>query len=375
MLTHFKSLGVVALLGSFLFSSSVFAHPLDLGLLSITLPEKSSVDVDQPVSAAFVLEISSEEAVALSGLDPLALKPEAVGAEKDLLFAASLGASRMILVGERPCIWTEESSVSVNQQRLLLKASALCPSYPLQWSMDFPFLARASTGFEMVVKLAQGSSHREFVARAADPRVEVSDEQNSTWMGFIGMGIKHIGAVPSEWHDESGVHLPEGIDHILFVIALVLGGGGLLNILKTVTGFTLGHSLTLALATLGWIHVPSRLVESGIALSIAIVAGESLFLKSSKGRWKIALCFGLLHGLGFASALSDLHLSGVNLLRALVGFNVGVETGQAVIVAVTLPFILLIQRNHTTKRYLLPTLTSAVLAIGIYWFIRRAFAI
>src|SRR5439155_904659 len=84
---------------------------------------------------------------------------------------------------------------------------------------------------------------------------------------FVTMGLQHIGATSGEWLSEKGLHFPDGIDHILFVIALILGGGGFINILKTVTGFTIGHSLTLALATLHLVHVPSRLVESSIALS------------------------------------------------------------------------------------------------------------
>ena len=93
---------------------------------------------------------------------------------------------------------------------------------------------------------------------------------------FVAMGVEHIGNHRNQWFDSSHFHFPEGIDHILFVLALLLAGGSLLSAFKTVSGFTIGHSITLALATFGLVHVPSRIVESAIALSIAIVAVESL---------------------------------------------------------------------------------------------------
>ena len=94
---------------------------------------------------------------------------------------------------------------------------------------------------------------------------------------FVLMGVRHIGATPSEWQGKDGLQLPAGLDHILFLLALILCDVSLVPTLKAVTGFTLGHSVTLALATLGIVRLPSRLTESAIALSIAYVAGEDLW--------------------------------------------------------------------------------------------------
>jgi hypothetical protein len=145
--------------------------------------------------------------------------------------------------------------------------------------------------------------------------------------------------------------------------------------LKTVTGFTAGHSVTLALATLGIVHLPQRLVESAIALSIAFVAAEAIFIRKGRARWRIALFFGLVHGLGFASALAELHLDRSSILKALVGFNVGVELGQAVIVAIALPTLYLLQRPAASRRFAVPTLAFFIFSAGSYWFVRRAFGI
>jgi hypothetical protein len=133
-------------------------------------------------------------------------------------------------------------------------------------------------------------------------------------------------------------HIIGGIDHLLFLLALLALARGLWQTLTIVTGFTVAHSITLSLATLGVIDVPSRIVEPLIAASIVWVAVENLVAPSGIGRrWLIAMIFGLIHGLGFASALTELDLSRQALMRALIGFNVGVELGQIAFVIVVMP--------------------------------------
>ena len=143
------------------------------------------------------------------------------------------------------------------------------------------------------------------------------------WFAFIAMGVEHILG---------------GIDHLLFLLALLALARGLWQTVTIVTGFTVAHSITLSLAVLGVVDVPSRIVEPLIAASIVWVAVENLLAPSGIGRrWLIAAVFGLIHGLGFASALTELDLSREALVRALVGFNVGVELGQIAFVVVVMP--------------------------------------
>jgi hypothetical protein len=136
---------------------------------------------------------------------------------------------------------------------------------------------------------------------------------------FIGLGIEHI------W---------TGYDHILFLISLLMLGGGLRYLLKVVTAFSISHSVTLFLAAFNIISVPSRLVEIAIALSIAYIASENLWRKQPKARWQLAFGFGLIHGLGFSSALQELELPRTNLLTSLGSFSIGIELGQFAIVLV-----------------------------------------
>jgi len=343
----------------------VLAHPLDVGLL------QSQVQGNE---IKFSLQLDPKGTEIITGVRSESLQSDTIGAEKDLLFAATLGAAPVVLASGQECTWGNPQSALLNG-KVVINVNAKCPADVSAWSLAFPFFKHAPTTFELVAKIDSGKAQQEYVANLGKPQIDVSVEAEHTWGQFIMMGVKHIGAVPSEWYDKDGFHFPDGIDHILFVLALVLGGGGFIGIIKTVTGFTIGHSLTLALATLGWVSVPSRLVESAIALSIAIVAAESIFLKNSKNRWKIAMAFGLIHGLGFASALGELHLRGMNLIRALLGFNFGVEMGQALIVLILLPIVYSFQFQPTLKRYAVPTCASAVLLMGGYWFIQRAFGL
>ena len=155
-------------------------------------------------------------------------------------------------------------------------------------------------------------------------------------------------------------------------MALVLAGGGLLSLLGTATGFTVGHSITLALGAFDILRLPSRLVESAIALSIAVVAAEAFFQKAPKHRWKIATVFGLVHGMGFASAIAELQLSRAELLKALVGFNLGVELGQAILIAICVPLVMAMRKVPAPKPYAVQACSVAIFLAGTYWFVERA---
>ena len=153
--------------------------------------------------------------------------------------------------------------------------------------------------------------------------LDLATAAGTGWLSFIAMGVEHILG---------------GLDHLLFLVALLALARGLWQSVTIVTGFTVAHSITLSLAVLGVVDVPSRIVEPLIAASIVWVAIENLLAPSGIGRrWLIAALFGLIHGLGFASALTELDLSRAALVRALVGFNVGVELGQIAFVVVVIP--------------------------------------
>ncbi len=176
-------------------------------------------------------------------------------------------------------------------------------------------------------------------------------------------------------------HILMGFDHLFFVLALVLLLRGGWLVAKTVTAFTVAHSLTLVGTTLGLLSLPSQPVESVIALSIIFLAVEVVKAKPDDRRlserfpWIVAFLFGLLHGFGFAGALAEIGLPEGDVPLALLTFNLGVEIGQLVIVGAALAVL------HGLRRYrdhwLHPAKTAMAYSIGIiatYWFIERAFA-
>jgi len=356
-----------------LISTQAFAHPQDLGVLNVKTQDSNFL---------ITLELGTTVAARITNFkEAIFENDKTVAGKAPALFDATLGRADIILDQGVSCAYGGQK-VELLSEKLKISLNSKCSGKLNHFQIRLAFLAQAPKGFELVVRSQLGARAQEFLVTAEKPIINFTDENpEHSWQEFIALGVHHIGATPSEWVGPQGFHFPDGIDHILFVIALVLGGGGAIGILKTVTGFTLGHSVTLAMATLGIVHVPSRLVESAIALSISIVAAESLiFMKRvrgksgvDRGKWKIALLFGLVHGLGFASALSELHLDRSSLLKALVGFNVGVEMGQAIIVAFTLPLVSLLHLYAPTRRFAVPACAFGIFAAGSFWFIQRAF--
>ena len=162
-------------------------------------------------------------------------------------------------------------------------------------------------------------------------------------------------------------HILLGYDHLLFVVALMLPGGSIVSLLGIVTAFTVAHSITLALSVLGIFTLPGWVVEPVIALSIAYVAFENLYMrKSLSRRWGISFAFGLVHGFGFAGALAEVGLPAEGLASALIGFNLGVEAGQAMVVAIVLPLLMTLRRFSWQPRAVqLASIVIMAVALGL----------
>lgn len=171
---------------------------------------------------------------------------------------------------------------------------------------------------------------------------------------------------------ELGVeHILLGFDHVLFVAALLLGGGGLGTLLGIVTAFTIAHSITLALSVLDVVTLPAGFVEPVIALSIAYVALENMLPGHRVSRrWTVAFLFGLVHGFGFAGILAELELRPEGLVTSLLSFNLGVETGQALIIALLLPPLVWI-RGFAWRDRAVTAVSAIVLVVGLSLLVDR----
>ena len=139
-----------------------------------------------------------------------------------------------------------------------------------------------------------------------------------------------------------------GYDHLCFLIAVILWATRVWPVVKIVTAFTISHSITLSLAALQLVNLPSRWVEIAIALSIIYVAVENFFTRKVDGRWRDTFFFGFVHGFGFASGLIELGVPQRAIVPALASFNIGVEVGQIGVVLVVVPLLLLIDRTSST---------------------------
>ncbi len=184
-------------------------------------------------------------------------------------------------------------------------------------------------------------------------------------------------------------HIWQGYDHILFLLCLlfpaVLTKTGsttyqpdplqstLLQVAKIVTAFTLAHSITLAMAVLGYVSLPSRWVETTIALSVFLAAINNVYPILNQRLWLVALVFGLIHGFGFASVLAELDLTSSSLTVSLLGFNVGVEVGQLFIVAVFIPLSYIFRQHWIYHKVVVLGGSHIIMVIAVMWFIQRAF--
>jgi HupE / UreJ protein len=184
-------------------------------------------------------------------------------------------------------------------------------------------------------------------------------------------------------------HIWIGFDHILFLLSLLLPSVLILgvtgwqpaarfrdtfwDVFKVVTSFTVAHSITLSLAALAVISLPSRLVESTIALSVVLAALNNLKPVVAERRWAVAFAFGLIHGFGFASVLADLGLPQGTLLLALVGFNLGVEAGQLAIVCIFLPLAFALRGTWFYRRAVFSGGSAAIALVASVWLAERAF--
>ncbi len=187
-------------------------------------------------------------------------------------------------------------------------------------------------------------------------------------------------------------HIWTGYDHILFLFALLLpsvlihreGVGwcpgerfrsSLIHVVKIVTAFTLAHSLTLGIAVLGWVRLPSKWVECTIAVSVLLAAANNLRPLVRERGWLVAFGFGLIHGFGFASVMSEMVISKGAMALALVSFNVGVEAGQLVLVGVFLPTAFLMRRTWVYQRLVFRVGSVTIGLLALLWFMERALEI
>jgi hypothetical protein len=261
----------------------------------------------------------------------------------------------------------------------VLLADAACPAEPRTLDVDYELFFDIDPQHHGIVRVDDGAGTRTAIFTPRDRRQRF--EQTTLAPGHqlaaaVELGVHHIFA---------------GIDHLLFLIALLLPSVlvrkerhwepvpsfrvALVDVLKIVTAFTVAHSITLSLSALEVLSLPSRLVESGIAASVVLAAVNNLVRVLEEDRWTAAFALGLLHGFGFSATLMDLGLPRKNLVLTLFGFNLGVEIGQMCVVAAFLPLAFLARRSVLYRRVGLLAGSVAIAVVATVWFVERAFVV
>ena len=295
---------------------------------------------------------------------------------------AAYALARLALAGDgRPCA-TEAREQLVDAHSdgayAVLRFAVDCGAAPRRsLEVAYRLFADLDPTHRGLVRVQHGGATASAVLGPERPRLEVTLGETARLAQFLDYAREGV------WH------IWIGIDHVLFLVSLLLpavlvrGATGwepaprfapaFWDVFRIVTAFTVAHSITLSVAALGLVALPSRLVESVIALSVALAALNNLRPVVLGRRWAVAFGFGLVHGFGFASVLADLGLPRDALLLSLVGFNLGVEAGQLAIVALFLPAAFLARRHWAYRRLVLAGGSAAIAVLAAAWMVERIF--
>ena len=229
--------------------------------------------------------------------------------------------------------------------------------------MQLLFLNKLPDGHKQVVTIkdSEGKNVSEKMLTQQDNVIELNlaaGESTSMFKDFFVLGVEHI---------------LTGYDHLLFLFALLIVTHRFWSAFGIITFFTIAHSITLAIAGMNLLTIPSTIVEPLIAASIIYVGAENLIRKEPKGRKYLTFAFGLIHGFGFAAVLQEMNITSIEtgILVPLFSFNLGVETGQLIVTSISLPIIWWLHTKPLVEKYFVPVCSIIVCIAGTIWLLQR----
>lgn len=365
---RYALLFAVALATQWLFAHSALAHSLNDSYLTL---DASGAQLDG------TLQLAVDDLEIAIGLDS--------NADRQVTWGEILQAGSAIdnYIEQRLIVSRNAAECSVNTGSFLIATLAGGPyvSIPLSGVCENDTGA-LTVNYGLFIDV--DSSHRGIAAirfeQQSFNQVFASDRQRLELDGSQTPWLSNLGHFIYEgiWH------IWIGIDHVLFIIAMLVGlvvhrqreakmsaRTISIEILKLVTAFTVAHSLTLIVATLGLVSLSPGFVESTIALTVVISGINIIYPLFARHHWQVAFVFGLIHGFGFANVLADLDLEGAQFLLGLLGFNIGVEIGQLAIVLLAAPLLLALSRLQWSQRYGRVLAGLLIAQIGVMWFLER----
>jgi len=342
--------------------ASAHAHQVNLSTARVTLGGDRSVAVE----------------VALKGSDADRLAGTNVfDAQRDSVDPARVASSALSIIAYvnahvavtgldgTPCV-PGTAALMPDGDGVIFRNSFSCGNVAGDIVYRSTVLTATDPSARQVVLIGEGANAPQALLDAGNTTVTLSAPAPSlisTMQRYLVTGIEHIFL---------------GYDHIAFLVAVVLWARRLIPVIKIVTAFTIAHSITLSLAALNVVVIPSSVVEPAIAASIVFVAVENFFSRDIDRRWRVAFVFGLIHGFGFAGALREVGLPPNAVATALAAFNVGVEIGQVAIVSIVVPMLIALDRLMTPDRAkplraasLVYALSVLIGLLGSYWLLTR----
>lgn len=368
----FATLGL--LLGWNVFAAPVFAHTLDYAVIKTDMKVKNNV-------ISFKTEL------------PLFIEFSGTQTQTDIknFYAGYYGQNFAIRQKEFTCnVEISKFDAQSQEQKTFIEGSYTC-SNKISGLSELTITNTAFTDllktYDHFVRFEQDGKIQEIILKQdtteypPKPKNENKKQtkessQDSKSTGKTSSDSENFFIVVKRFIELGVKHILGGIDHLLFLLAIVLLLTDFRRVAVLVTSFTIAHSITLISASYGLIIVSPKLVEPVIALSIAVMAIRNIWtLKFKKEmelkeRWGIIFGFGLFHGLGFAGALAETGIPKEHFFAALISFNIGVELGQFIVLAVVIPYLILL-RQHKLRTKILYAISSVIAIVSIFWFFER----
>lgn len=346
---------LLSLLFLIFFTQISFAHDAGLSSADVILNEKG-VDV----SMTFALQdteafapMDNDGDAEVSNAEREAAKPEVAA-----LIAKELEVT-LNNQNVKPFEIADVTFDAQNNAHLLFHYAPAATSLKMQ----LLFLNKLADGHKQVVTIkdSAGKNLSEKMLTQQDNVIELNlaaGEKSSMFKDFLVLGVEHI---------------LTGYDHLLFLFALLIVTHRFWSAFGIITFFTIAHSITLAIAGMNLMTIPSTIVEPLIAASIIYVGAENLIVKKPKGRKYLTFAFGLIHGFGFAAVLQEMNITSIEtgILVPLFSFNLGVETGQLIVTSISLPIIWWLHTKPLVEKYFVPVSSVFVCLAGSYWLIER----
>ena len=298
-----------------------------------------------------------------------AVSPEELSSAKPRLDALAAGALRVQF--DRKLIRADKQHMALDTNNNFEIFLSFTGPHPRELAVTSLLMPDLPQGHRQILSLHDAtnrlmeqfllSADRNHAVMVLDDTLTDTPRAETTSFGqFLKLGIEHI---------------LTGYDHLLFLFALLVVCDRFWPVAKIITSFTIAHSITLALAAFNIVNIPSRIVEPAIAASIVVVSLENIFCRHKKldDRWRLTFGLGLIHGLGFASALQEVGVgrNGTGVALPLIGFNVGVELGQITVALIVLPILWQLRRWPTFQVRWVPICSGLVAAAGAWWFVER----